>query len=334
MEFEECMKMTGFCSVGHILCSTYPYALPSHSQLLPTHKKKFKTKVFKENHNPVWNDRFVLDNLKLNDLRNSSVIEVTVWDSPKEQLIGGLRLGPRAQHEKQLRYMDSSENELSHWMSAVNTPGECVEQVHTLRHNMDPLPVTLAPPSDDISGDIVNGKNNTNTFISVSTDESLQAAVELQKQETTQAEKLQEKIPQETTEQATKTEEAQAEVMATEEAQVAETSLQVQLLQLEEVKTQQEVTSLPPEADNVPAPELLLTSTPVKVSVTNTASEQVPLVTLSHEDYSFDAQLVSCCNTHILVTLLVCKVYSCLQTRRLFLLMKIADKGRVYCNIN
>ena len=310
MEFEECTKMTGFCSVGHILCSTYPYALPSHSQLLPIHKKKFKTKVFKENHNPVWNDRFVLDNLKLDDLHNSSVIEVTVWDSPKgskkEQLIGGLRLGPRAQHEKQLSYMDSSENELSHWMSAVNTPGECVEQVHTLRLNMDPLPVTLAPPSGDISGDNINGNNNTNTFISVSTDESLQAAVALQKQdETTQEEKLLEKVPQETTEQATKTEEAQVEVMATEEAQVAETSLKVQSLQLEEVKTQQEVTSLPPEADNVPAPELLLTSTPVKVSVTNTASEQVPIVTLSHEDYSFDqidAQLVSCCNTHILVT--------------------------------
>ena len=37
--------------------------------------------------------------------------------------------------------MDSSENELSHWMSVVNTPGQCVEQLHTLRHSMDPQPI-------------------------------------------------------------------------------------------------------------------------------------------------------------------------------------------------
>ena len=111
----------------------------------------------------------MFDNLKLDDLRNNSVIEVTVWDSPKgsekEQLIGGLRLGPRAQHEKQLSYMDSSENELSHWMSAVNTPGECVEQLHTLRHNMDPLPVTLVSAvfskTDIATGEVTNNDDET-----------------------------------------------------------------------------------------------------------------------------------------------------------------------------
>ena len=110
----------------------------------------------KDNHNPEWSEKFVFEGLKLNELRSSKVIEITVWDSPKsskkEKLIGGLRLGPRAQHEKQLSYMDSSENELSHWMSVVNTPGECVEQLHSLRHNMDPLPVTLSPEFNESPG--------------------------------------------------------------------------------------------------------------------------------------------------------------------------------------
>ena len=104
--------------------------------------------MLKDSSDPEWNEQFVFDHLKLEDLRKNRVIELTVWNSTKNtkhyDFIGGLRLGPRPHHKKQLSYMDSSENELSHWMSAVNTPGECVEQLHTLRHKMDPLPVTLA----------------------------------------------------------------------------------------------------------------------------------------------------------------------------------------------
>jgi len=123
--------------------------VPTLSHLLPDHKKKFKTKVIKDNHNPEWNENFVFESLKIDDIQNNKVIEITVWNSPKgskkDKLIGGLRLGPRPQHEKQLSYMDSSENELSHWMSIVNTPGECVEQLHTLRHSMDAHPIVLSP---------------------------------------------------------------------------------------------------------------------------------------------------------------------------------------------
>ena len=99
--------------------------------------------MLKDSSDPEWNEQFVFDHLKLEDLRKNRVIELTVWNSSKNtkhyDFIGGVRLGPRPHHKKQLSYMDSSENELSHWMSVVNTPGECVEQLHTLRHNMDPL---------------------------------------------------------------------------------------------------------------------------------------------------------------------------------------------------
>ena len=104
--------------------------------------------MLKDNSNPEWNEQFVFDHIKLEDLRKNRVIELTVWNSSKNtkhyDFIGGLRLGPRPHHQKQLSYMDSSENELSHWMSIVNTPGECVEQLHTLRHNMDPLHMGVA----------------------------------------------------------------------------------------------------------------------------------------------------------------------------------------------
>jgi len=104
--------------------------------------------VWKDSSDPEWNEQFVFDHLKLEDLHKNRVIELTVWNSTKNtkhyDFIGGIRLGPRAHHKKQLSYMDSSENELSHWMSVINTPGECVEQLHTLRHNMDSLPNEVA----------------------------------------------------------------------------------------------------------------------------------------------------------------------------------------------
>lgn len=119
-----------------------------HSHLLPDYKKKFKTKVMRDTTNPVWNERFVFEKVKLEDLRSNRVLELTVWDLLKNtkhyDFIGGLRIGPRPHHDKQLPYMDSYDAELSHWMSVVDTPGNSVELLHTLRHNMDPRSVTLA----------------------------------------------------------------------------------------------------------------------------------------------------------------------------------------------
>ena len=103
---------------------------------------------------PEWNEQFLFDHLKLEDLRKNRVLELTVWNSTKNSkhydFIGGLRLGPSPHHKKQLSYMDSSENELSHWMHVVNAPGKCVEQLHTLRHNMTAQPVTLSRSTQQI----------------------------------------------------------------------------------------------------------------------------------------------------------------------------------------
>jgi len=121
--------------------------LSSCSHLLPDYRKKFKTKVLKNSSDPEWNERFVFDHLKLEDLQKNRVIELTVWNSTKNtkhyNFIGGIRLGPRSHHKQQLSYMDSSENELSHWMSVINTPGECVEHLHTLRQSLDVLPTEM-----------------------------------------------------------------------------------------------------------------------------------------------------------------------------------------------
>jgi len=130
--------------------------------------------VLKDSSDPEWNEKFVFDHVKLEDLRKNRVIELTVWNSTKNtkyyDFIGGIRLGPRAYHKQQLSYMDSSENELSHWMSVINTPGECVEQLHTLRHNMDPLPVTLS--TDETDNDEVNEDiPGSNSFVLTQPDE-------------------------------------------------------------------------------------------------------------------------------------------------------------------
>ena len=127
------------------------------SHLLPDYKKKFKTKVFKDSTNPQWNDTFVFEKLKLEDLRSNRVIELTVWDLVKSKqydFIGGLRIGPRPRHDINAPYMDSSDTELSHWMAIIDTPGQSVERSHTLRQNMNPRTITIA--TSEPSGEVAN----------------------------------------------------------------------------------------------------------------------------------------------------------------------------------
>ena len=202
---------------------------------------------------PEWNEQFLFDHVKLEDLRKNRVLELTVWNSTKNSkhydFIGGLRLGPSPHHKKQLSYMDSSESELSHWMSVINTPGECVKQLQTLRHNMDPLPVTFSSPSFDTTDDNASENKNSN-FTSLSTDGSLQEVA------------FREDLPLQN---------------VPPQAEVEETALEQQLLQ----STQQEVTSPPQNADTSLTPEPLITSTP---------ADTAPI---SREDNNTDLYLVS-----------------------------------------
>ena len=155
-----------------------------YSHLLPDYKKKFKTKVFKDSTTPQWNEKFVFEKLKLEDLRSNRVIELTVWDLVKSKqydFIGGLRIGPRPHHDTHLPYMDSSDTELSHWMSVIDTPGHAVEKVHTLRHNMDPRTVTIAtsePSGIDESAEVTS--QNVVTVGSVPQDHSTPRAAMVQ----------------------------------------------------------------------------------------------------------------------------------------------------------
>ena len=147
----------------------YHYILYCYSHLLPDYKKKFKTKVIKDTTNPVWNEKFVFEKLKLDDLRSNRVVELTVWDLVKNtkqyDFIGGLRLGPRPHHDKLLPYMDSSDNELTQWMSVIDTSSQSVEQLHTLRHNMDPRTITIAT-SEPLKQQVANETSNNEEVMS------------------------------------------------------------------------------------------------------------------------------------------------------------------------
>ena len=114
------------------------YLLPNRT----SHSKK-KTDVVKNSLNPIWEEQFTYD-VTLEELSSERVLEVTVWDYDRRgsnDFIGGLRLGPApsthmARHKE---WMDSIEDEVSHWEAMLAHPGEWVEEWHVLRPSMDPL---------------------------------------------------------------------------------------------------------------------------------------------------------------------------------------------------
>ena len=114
------------------------YLLPNRSS-----GGKRKTKVIKNNLNPVWDEEFKYDFLTVNELSTERVLEVTVWDFDRRgsnDFIGGLRLGPApGRATKPKEWMDSIGEEVTHWETALSRPGEWVEFSHTLRPTMHPL---------------------------------------------------------------------------------------------------------------------------------------------------------------------------------------------------
>ena len=61
--------------------------------------------------------------------------------------------------------MDSSDNELTQWMSVIDTSGQSVEQLHTLRHNMDPRTITIAT-SEPLKQQVANETSNNEEVMS------------------------------------------------------------------------------------------------------------------------------------------------------------------------
>lgn len=118
------------------------YLLPDKST-----SGKRKTKVIKNNCNPMWKETFTYEKLLLSELSSERVLEVAVWDLNKgtsSEFIGGLRLGPAPGRGKHKEWMDSIGEEVRHWESVMAHPGEWQEVWHTLRTTMDYRSVSLS----------------------------------------------------------------------------------------------------------------------------------------------------------------------------------------------
>ena len=112
------------------------YLLPDRSS-----STKKKTTVVKNSLNPVWNEEFEYKLVNLKELKTTRVLEVTVWDYDRRgsnDFIGGLRLGPAHVSGKHKDWMDTSEEEASHWEEVLAHPSEWIEHWHTLRSAMVP----------------------------------------------------------------------------------------------------------------------------------------------------------------------------------------------------
>ena len=115
------------------------YLLPNQSS-----SGKRKTNVVNKNLNPVWDEQFTYKNVYMDDLSSQRVLEVTVWDYDRRgsnDFIGGLRIGPNPDSvaDGLKDWMDSIEDEVSHWEAMLKRPGEWVERWHDLRPSMKPL---------------------------------------------------------------------------------------------------------------------------------------------------------------------------------------------------
>ena len=113
------------------------YLLPNKSL-----SAKRKTTTIPKTLNPVWNEECAYNSVNFDDTKNHNVLEVSVWDNDRRgasNFMGGIRLGPSAPagaHAELLEWMDSTDEEASHWEEALANPGTWVERTHVLRSTM------------------------------------------------------------------------------------------------------------------------------------------------------------------------------------------------------
>ncbi|XP_067863036.1 synaptotagmin-like protein 1 [Heptranchias perlo] len=100
-----------------------------------------KTRVIKNDLNPVYNHTMVYDGFQTEDV-SETCLEFTIWDHDtfSNQLLGGLRLslGTGLSYGQPANWMDSNEEEISAWRRMLSGPGQWVDTVLPLRTNMDP----------------------------------------------------------------------------------------------------------------------------------------------------------------------------------------------------
>ena len=120
-------------------------------------KGKRKTTTIKNDLNPVWEEKFTYDKVSADDLSTARALEVTVWDYDRgssNKFVGGLRIGPTPHHvRKRLEWMDSNQEEASHWTAILASPGQWVERLHSLRASMDPRDIDLSDLSSFLAAE-------------------------------------------------------------------------------------------------------------------------------------------------------------------------------------
>lgn len=114
------------------------YLLPNKSM-----SAKRKTTAIPKTLDPVWNEECVYNSVNTEDMRSHHVLEVSVWDSDRRgtsSFIGGIRLGSSvpagALHGELPEWMDSTDEEASHWEEVLANTGTWVERTHVLRSTM------------------------------------------------------------------------------------------------------------------------------------------------------------------------------------------------------
>lgn len=110
--------------------------------LLPNKSSKGqrKTKVVKNDLNPVWDETFEYSKVNVEELSSKQALEVTVWDydlMSSNDFVGGIRIGPTPKPGQTKAWLDSTLEEASHWEEMLACPGEWIERCHTLRSSMD-----------------------------------------------------------------------------------------------------------------------------------------------------------------------------------------------------
>ncbi|XP_034058333.1 synaptotagmin-like protein 2 isoform X4 [Gymnodraco acuticeps] len=106
--------------------------------VLPDTSQKIsqKTRVVKRTANPMFNHTMVYDGFRPEDLREACV-EITVWDHDRlnNHHIGGLRLGlgTGKSYGTEVLWMDSTPDEADLWQRMLQSDGEWVEDVLSLR---------------------------------------------------------------------------------------------------------------------------------------------------------------------------------------------------------
>ncbi|CAH1155023.1 unnamed protein product [Phaedon cochleariae] len=113
------------------------------SYLLPDkgRNSKQKTPVVRKTVNPVWNYKFVYEDVTLQELAERC-LELTVWDHDRlasNEFLGGVRfsLGTGKHYGKSVDWMDATGRELSLWRNMLERPNFWVEGCLPLRPSLD-----------------------------------------------------------------------------------------------------------------------------------------------------------------------------------------------------